>query len=166
MSPQWIHIVSGKPAKQAHQGFSCVSLSDMGITPIMLAPYIIALWTGPVSMAQNHNENGFLILISPSLLTGDGIAGTGWLAWVAWPMSMGDRGGIGIVFSFSCQRSWGRSPGIDLSTTSLNILHPSATILCPSKIMVGPAATFLMATTKLTQDIQFNKFNIYFYQFY
>ena len=91
------------------------------------------------------------ILFPPSLLTGDGIVGTGWLAWIAWPMSMGNGGGISIVFSFSCQRSWGRSLGIDSSTASWNLLHPSATVLCPFKIMVWPAATFLTATTKLTQ---------------
>ena len=67
-------------------------------------------------------------------------------------MSMGDGGGVGVVFSFNCLRSWGRSPGIDSSTTSLNILHPSATVLCPSKIILWPDATFLMATTILTQN--------------
>ena len=34
----------------------------MGITPITWAPYSIALGTGPVSIAWNHNENGLLIL--------------------------------------------------------------------------------------------------------
>ena len=152
VSHQRIHIVSGKAAKQAHQGFSCVSLSDMGITPITWAPYSITLGTGPVSMAQNHNDNGLLTLTSASIFTGDSIAGTGWVYAVAWRMSMGDGGGVGVVFSFNCLRSWGKSPGIDSSTASLIILHPSATVLCPSVIILWPDATFLMATTILTQN--------------
>ena len=117
-------------------------------------------------MAQNHNENGLLIHISPSLLTGDGIAGTGWLAWVAWPMSMGDGDGIGIVFSFNCQRSWGRSPGIDSSTTSTNILHPSASLM-PFQNHGVASCHFSHGYNKIdSKDIQFDKFDIYFYQYY
>ena len=154
VSLQWIHIVSGKAAKQAHQGFSCVGLSYMGITLITWAPYSIALGTGPGSIARNHNENG--LLIPPTLLTGERIDGSDcWLAWVPWPRSMGNGVGISIVFSFSCWRTWGRSLGIDSLTASSNILHPSATVLCPSDIMVWPAATFLIATTKFT----LNKFS-------
>ena len=152
VSRQQIHIVSGKGAKWAQQGFSCVSLSDMGITPIMWAPYSITLGTGPVSMPQNHNDNGLLTLTSPLHFYWDSIAGTGWVCAVAWPMSMGDGGGVGIVFFFNCLRSWGKSLGIDSSIASLNILHPSATVLCPSAIILWPDAIFLMATTILTQN--------------
>ena len=63
---------------------------------------------------------------------------------------MGNGGGIGMVFSLSCQRSWGSSLGIDSLTISSNILHPLATVLCPSESIVWPAATFLTATTKFT----------------
>ena len=39
---------------------------------------------------------------------------------------------------------------LDLSTTSSNILHPSATVLCPSDIIMWPAATFFTTTTECT----------------